>query len=114
MAWYINKGKNAVPTNRGWENSVTGEVYISHRGLKDKMIAAGHLVEKAAPVKKEVKKVEESSLSSMTKDQLEAYAQEKFDVDLDKHEFLLPQNSIKLSVSIIEPTESQFFHSQLS
>ena len=84
MAWYINKGKNAVPTNRGWENSVTGEVYISHRGLKDKMIAAGHLVEKAAPVKKEVKKVEESSLSSMTKDQLEAYAQEKFDVDLDK------------------------------
>ena len=43
MAWYINKGKNAVPTNRGWENSVTGEVYISHRGLKDKMIAAGHL-----------------------------------------------------------------------
>ena len=48
------------------------------------MIAAGHLVEKAAPVKKEVKKVEESSLSSMTKDQLEAYAQEKFDVDLDK------------------------------
>ena len=81
---YINKGKNAVPTNRGWENSVTGEVYISHRGLKDKMIAAGHLVEKAAPVKKEVKKVEESSLSSMTKDQLEAYAQEKFDVDLDK------------------------------
>ena len=76
--------KRQVPTNRGWENSVTGEVYISHRGLKDKMIAAGHLVEKAAPVKKEVKKVEESSLSSMTKDQLEAYAQEKFDVDLDK------------------------------
>ena len=86
MAWYINKGKNAVPTNRGWENSKTGEVYVSHRGLKDKMIAAGHLVEKAAPVKKvEVKeKVEESSLSSMTKDQLEAYAQDKFDVDLDK------------------------------
>ena len=88
MAWYINKGKNAVPTNRGWENSKTGEVYVSHRGLRDKMIAAGHLVEKAAPVKKvkvEVEeKVEESSLSSMTKDQLEAYAQDKFDVDLDK------------------------------
>lgn len=29
----------AVATNRGWENPRTGEVYVSHKGLADKIAA---------------------------------------------------------------------------
>jgi len=37
--------KNAVATNRGWENEKTGEVYKKINGLKDK-------IDELAPVKK--------------------------------------------------------------
>jgi len=37
--------KNAVATNRGWENEKTGEVYKKMNGLKDK-------IDELAPVKK--------------------------------------------------------------
>tara|TARA_B100000767_G_scaffold224245_1_gene213286 strand:- start:1206 stop:1520 length:315 start_codon:yes stop_codon:yes gene_type:complete len=77
--------KNAVPTNLGWVNSETGEKYSGHRGLLDKMTAAGWTdapkptkASKPTPTAKS-----NPALNELSKDQLESLGREK-GVELDK------------------------------
>jgi hypothetical protein len=84
---------DAVATNRGWETS-SGELLVSFKGLKDKLDAAKKpaksvVTPKAKVVKVEDVVVEESTddsvdFESMTKDELESWARDNLDLELDK------------------------------
>ena len=92
--------KFAVATDRGWEDSRTGELLVSMRNLKTDMEAAsGSASAEPAPVeepvveekpkkKREQKnhfaaKPESPDFESMTKEELELWAREHIDVEFD-------------------------------
>lgn len=77
-----NFQKDAVPTLKGWTHPKTGEL------LKSQRITQAEINEYLG-VTPEPKVVEEVAvdvdvLEEMTKDELETYAREEFDVELDK------------------------------
>ena len=93
--------KFAVATDRGWEDSRTGELLVSMRNLKTDMEAAAApvaaepepveepVVEEKPKKKREQKnhfaaKPESPDFESMTKEELELWAREHIDVELDR------------------------------
>ena len=90
--------KFAVATNRGWVDSRTGELLVSSKNLKAKIEAASATsVPEPEPVKEEPKpkkkreqknhfaaKPETPDFESMTKEQLEIWAREHINVELDR------------------------------
>lgn len=93
--------KFAVATDKGWEDSRTGELLVSMRNLKSDMEAAAApaaaepepveepVVEEKPKKKREQKnhfaaKPESPDFESMTKEELELWAREHIDVELDR------------------------------
>lgn len=85
---------DAVATNRGWETS-SGELLVSFKGLKDKLDAEKKPAKSVITPKAKVVKVEEDvvveesidysvDFESMTKDELESWARDNLDLELDK------------------------------
>lgn len=80
---------DAVATNRGWETT-SGELLVSFKGLKDKLDAEKKPAKSVITPKAKVVKVEETvaeesvDLESMTKDELESWARDNLDLELDK------------------------------
>jgi len=77
---------DAVATNRGWE-SPKGELLVSHKGLKDKLGVSAPAPKKSKPAPKpEVVEDAGPDFASMSKDELESWARENLDVELDKRQ----------------------------
>lgn len=80
---------DAIATNRGWETP-KGELLVSYKGLKDKIDATKKPAKKiVTPEPKVVKDVPEETsgepdFSAMTKEELELWARENIDVELDR------------------------------
>lgn len=96
--------KFAVATDRGWEDSRTGELLVSMRNLKTDMEAAsGSAPAEPTPVEEPVveekpkkkarqqknhfaAKPETPEFESMTKEELELWAREHINVELDRRQ----------------------------